>query len=115
MLNSEQLLKDMGQRIIKRRKQLRLTQEELAEKIDVTAQMISTAELGKKAIRPENMLKICHALDISADYLLTGEISKKDLYLICEKMKLLTPEQFRITEEIIINCLELCSNNDKKE
>lgn len=70
-----ELLKEMGERIYSRRKSMRLTQEELAEKMGVSTQMISNLELGKKAIRPENLVKICAVLDISADYILTGKIS----------------------------------------
>ena len=69
------LLEQMGKRILERRKQMRLTQEELAERAGVTSQMISTAELGKKAMRPENIIKICSVLEISTDYLLLGNIT----------------------------------------
>lgn len=55
----DNLLAQMGSRILKRRKQLRMTQEELAEKAGVMPQTISTAELGKKALRPENIVRIC--------------------------------------------------------
>lgn len=48
----DDLLQKMGNRIISRRKQLQMTQEELAEAAGVTSQMISAAELGKKALRP---------------------------------------------------------------
>jgi len=111
MVDSEQLLKDMGGRISNRRKQMRLTQDELAEMMDVTPQMISTAELGKKAIRPENLLKLCEALEVSADYILTGFIGEKDVALIAQKLTLLSPEQFRVTEDILNNCIKL-SNTD---
>ena len=55
----EMLLKEMGQRLSARRKQLRLTQEEVAERADMTTQTISTAENGIKALRPENIIKLC--------------------------------------------------------
>ena len=107
MIDNEQLLKDMGKRISDRRKQLRLTQDELAEKMDVTPQMISTAELGKKAIRPENLLKLSEALEVSSDYILTGFIADKDVVLIAQKLRSLSPSQFRIAEEILNNCIQL--------
>ena len=110
MVDSEQLLKEMGGRISERRKQ-RLTQDELAERMDVTPQMISTAELGKKAIRPENLLKLCEAMEVSADYILTGFVGEKDIALIAQKLALLSPEQFRITEDILNSCIKL-SNAD---
>lgn len=71
-MEDKTFLKKMGSRISVRRRMMGLTQEELAEKIDVSTQMISNLETGKKAIRPENLLKICNALDVSADFLLTG-------------------------------------------
>ena len=107
MVENEQLLKDMGRRISERRKQMRLTQDELAERMEVTPQMISTAELGKKAIRPENLLKLCEALEVSADYILTGFIGEKDVALIAHKLSLLSPEQFRVAEDILNGCIRL--------
>ena len=41
-------LKEMGNRISLQRKAMHLTQEELAEKVDVSTQMISNLETGKK-------------------------------------------------------------------
>lgn len=67
---------EMGKRIIKRRKQLGLSQEQLAELADVSPQMISTAERGNKSILSENLYKISKALNVSADYLLSGEITE---------------------------------------
>ena len=70
MTDVELCLKEIGQRMIERRKKLGLTQEALAEKADVTAQFVSYAEAGKRAMRPENLMKIAEALSVSADYLL---------------------------------------------
>ena len=57
----DDLLREMGKRISMRRKQLSLTQEELAEKAGLTSQTISTAETGSKALRPANIVKLCGA------------------------------------------------------
>ena len=97
----DELLREMGARIIARRKQLRLTQEELAEAAGVTPQMVSTAELGKKALRPSNIIKICAALDVSPDYLLLGRISETDHSILTQKIACLSPEQYRYLENII--------------
>lgn len=95
------ILKDMGRRLAERRKQLRLTQEEVAERADLTEQTISTAETGRKALRPENIIKICAALEISPDYLLLGSISNVDTSILAEKVGPLTPGQYRHLEDII--------------
>ena len=80
------------------------SQEALAEKGDVTTQFVSYAEAGKRAMRPENLLRISAALGVSADYLLTGDIIDKDLFLISEKMRRLTPRQLRLVENLIDDC-----------
>lgn len=95
-------LKEMGQRIMTRRKSLRFTQEELAEKIDVSTQMISNLELGKKAIRPENLAKVCRVLDISADYILTGvNTNNQEINIIAEKLMKLSNKEFEIVSDLI--------------
>ena len=97
----DNLLQEIGNRMTARRKQLRMTQEELSEKAGVTAQTISNAELGKKGLRPENMIRLCFAMDISPDYLLLGRISEEDMSVLSKKVSQLTPEQYRHLEDII--------------
>ena len=95
-----------------RRKKFGLTQEALAEKGDVTTQFVSYAESGKRAMRPENLLKISSALEVSADYLLTGDIVDKDLLLLSNKMRKLSPSQLRLIENIIDECNNLFNGTD---
>ena len=100
-MGDAEFLKAMGQRIMVRRKSQRLTQEELAEKIGVSTQMISNLELGKKAIRPENLAKICEVLDLSADFVLTGLQIKSDVNEVLEKMLRLSDDELSLIKEII--------------
>jgi len=106
-MGTEEILQGIGARIMLRRKQLHMTQEELADRMDVSTQMISYAEQGRKAIRPENLIKLCAALDISADYILTGEASRQECGRIAEKLACLEPKQLRWVETIIDSCLAL--------
>lgn len=89
-----------------------LTQEALAEKGEVTTQFVSYAESGKRAMRPENLLKISSALEVSADYLLTGEIIDKDLLILSDKLRRLTPSQVRTVEAIIDECNNLFNQKE---
>ena len=109
-MKSNDILKFMGLRIAAKRKQLGQTQETLAEKIDVTPQMISYAETGKKAMRPENIIKICEALNMSADYLLTGKEAEHEDTLY-KNLATLPQEQLIYIEAIINNCIALCRTN----
>ena len=97
----DDLLRQIGNRILGRRKQLRMTQEELAEKAGITPQTVSSAELGKKALRPENIIRVCSALDISTDYLLLGKVSDGDHSVLLSKVANLPPIQYRHLEDII--------------
>ena len=109
------LLKEMGTRIYNRRKGLGFTQEELAERAGLTPQNVSTAELGKKALRPENIIKICGALGVSTDYLLLGVVAPGDYRTLSEKISRLSPEQFRCLEGMIDLYIRALSGNGSEE
>lgn len=111
----DEFLGEMGKRISMRRKQLGLTQEKLAERAGLTSQTISTAETGTKALRPWNIVKLCSAMEISADYLLFGKTSDTDLGIISQKVSALSPEQYRHLENIINSFLAAVKtgNNDE--
>ena len=111
----DDLLQQTGSRILSRRKQLRMTQEELAEKAGITPQTVSSAELGKKALRPENIIKLCGALKISADFLLFGTISSDDQSVLFSKVSQLSPEQYRHLEDIINSFIAAVIPDDKSE
>ena len=107
-----QTAQQIGLRIMERRKKLGLTQEALAELADVTTQFVSYAESGKRAMRPENLKRISVALGVSTDYLLTGTIVDKDLLLLSDKLRKLSPSQLRAVESIIDECLVLYQSNE---
>ncbi len=100
-MGDDKLLKEIGARISEIRKKKRLTQEELAEKMDVSIQMISNLERGKKAIRPENIIKLCEALDISTEYILRGVSSDEELDELLRKFRALSREKQEAVERII--------------
>lgn len=100
-MGNNEFLKDMGQRIMARRKSLRMTQEELSEKLGVSTQMISNLELGKKAIRPENLAKVCEVLDLSVDFVLTGSNTKTAVDSVAEKLTQLTAEELQMVSDMI--------------
>ena len=100
-MGDSKFLKEMGQRIMMRRKSLRMTQEELAEKLGVSTQMISNLELGKKAIRPENLVKVCDALELSADFVLTGSNTQTAVDATAKKLIQLTKEELQMVSDMI--------------
>ena len=100
-MNNNRFLIEMGNRISNRRKILNMTQEQVAEAMNISIQSLSCIELGKKAIRPENLYNLCIALDVSADYILMGKKSAKQLEGISKKLSTLKEGDYQIVESLI--------------
>lgn len=66
----------LGQRLLNLRKSKGLSQEELAEKLDVTRQTISKWETDQSLPDFDKIIPICKLYNISADELITGEKEK---------------------------------------
>ena len=94
-------LTDMGNRISQRRKELHLTQEELSELIGLSSQTISCIELGKKAVRPENLARLCTQLDVSADYILYGKRNEKQMDGLMIKMAQLPQAEYHSIQLLV--------------
>ncbi len=94
-------LGEIGNRISTRRKQLGFTQEQLANMMDVSVQMISNLERGVKAIRIENLIKLSEILKVSTDYILTGKDNIQDVQSLTEQILGLMPSDKRLIELII--------------
>lgn len=110
MYEDATFLMDMGERIAKRRKELNLTQEQLAESINLSLQSISCIELGKKAIRPQNLVNLCNTLNVSTDYILTGKKEVKQLEGVFKRLAVLSESDYAMVE----NLVEHLYKNSKK-
>ena len=69
--------------------------------MDVSVQMISNLERGNKAIRIDNLIKLCEILNISSDYILTGVRSQSDMYPVAQELQHLSEDDKRLAELII--------------
>lgn len=105
-MGDEKLLQEIGSRICARRKEIGLTQEQMADRMDVSTQMISNLELGKKAIRPENLVKVCAVLNVSADYVLMGKHSDSELSALLAKIHVLSEIQYHVVEMLVESYLD---------
>lgn len=63
----------VGKFIAKCRKEKKLTQEQLAEKLNITYKAVSKWETGKGMPDSSIMMDLCNILDISVNELLSGE------------------------------------------
>lgn len=64
----------LGEKIFEFRKKMGLSQEKLAEKIDVTRQTISNWELGETQPNPDQLKSLSKELNVSVDELLDNDI-----------------------------------------
>lgn len=70
--------KILGKRIREERQRLKLTQEQLSEKIDVTASYLGAVERGEKSMTLEKLIDLIKVFEVSMDYILSDFIQPKD-------------------------------------
>ena len=64
----------MGSRIVALRKELQLSQEEMADKIGVTRQSVSKWETDVSAPDGYNLIALAEVLNTSVEYIVTGKV-----------------------------------------
>lgn len=100
----DDVLIEMGKRIQKRRKQLALTQEQLAEMMNVSIQMVSNLERGNKAIRIDNLVNLSQILQVSTDYILTGKETAEDMNALTARIAQLPAKDRKMIEMLVEYC-----------
>jgi len=73
------LLIPIGQRMSELRRAHKMTQETLAEKLDISLKHISHTECGTSSLSLKNMIKFCQIFNCSFDYIIFGK--KEDIAL----------------------------------
>ncbi len=94
----------IGSRLREARSMVKLTQEQLAEKVGIGTTYISDIERGAKFPSLSLFIKIVDALGVSSDFILRGEIEagKNCVYDdITKKLDGLTPKQRLGVAELI--------------
>ncbi|MEE0181315.1 MAG: helix-turn-helix transcriptional regulator [Anaerovoracaceae bacterium] len=96
---------EIGQKIRKKRKALGLSQEELAEKVEISTTHMSHIETGNTKLSLAVFVSIAEALSCQTDELLydigaaSKQISSENILLTLERC---TAKQLRIIEDIIV-------------
>ena len=93
----------IGEQVRIAREQARLTQEMLAEKIEVSPQYISDLERGVVGIALPTLKKLCSTLAVSSDRILFGASTDDRGTILSNVCNALTEEQFALLVEMI-NC-----------
>jgi transcriptional regulator with XRE-family HTH domain len=82
--------KAIGRRIKTARERKRLTQEQLAELIDLSPMHISVIERGVKPPKLETLVNIANVLDVSADNLLQDVVHNQEKVVSSEAFRLMS-------------------------
>lgn len=101
----------IGQRLKKARVKKKLTQENIAEKLDVSVAYISRVERGTIKVNLKRLSQICQILDIAEGNILNGASSNSLTYLSNEFQDILqkcSPEK----QKLICQIAELIANEN---
>jgi transcriptional regulator with XRE-family HTH domain len=96
------------------RQQKNIAQNELAQKTGINVKSLSRYELGNTIPPADALAAIAKALEVSADYLITGEevdIKDKELYQKFQVIQSITGEQ----KKMIINFLDMAIRDFKTQ
>lgn len=106
----------IGQRIAKRRIQMGLKQNVLAERIGISNNYLSSIERGKEKPSLEIIVKICIELQVTPDYLLMGNMYSNNIpQNIADGLRLCTEEDLSLLSVIMSHMVDRQSqkwNND---
>lgn len=110
----------IGQRLAKCRKEKHITQEQLAEYLDVSTAFISKIECGRTQINLERLVQICRFLETEPSYILQGADSASPVYMSGELSQLLSqcprdalPLVKNILEDVIAHFSQNAPSSDK--
>ena len=95
-----------GEQIKLAREQSKLTQEQFAERIDVSPQYISDLERGVVGVSVATLKRICTVLGVSSDQILFGKQTENRATIIADKCKSLSEHQYLLLSDIISKYVE---------
>ena len=104
----------IGSRIKQARLAKNMTQEDLADKIDISVAFLSRVERGNSHINLKRLNQLCGLLDVSEGYLLNGASSSSENYLdkeFTDLIKSVSPEK----QKLIYNVAKTIAETDMNE
>ncbi|HIW32087.1 MAG TPA: helix-turn-helix domain-containing protein [Candidatus Paenibacillus intestinavium] len=96
----------LGSRLRQERQRLNLTQEKLAEKVDMSHAYIGQIERGERSLTLETLVNIAEELDVTVDYLLESAIDISNAYYL-QKIRLLLSSRTQGEQKMAYEMLEL--------
>ena len=92
----------MGNRIKIRRKELRIKQAELAERLNISNNHMSSIENGRQKPSLDTFIQICNLLKVTPDYLLLGNMHTYNIPQdITDKLRLCSQADIELARDFI--------------
>ena len=98
---------DIGKRIAKVRLSKNITQEELAEMMDVSVKHISCVENAQSSFSLKQIIKFCDYFNCSLDYLVLGNMNNPALSILPEGIVDILCLERSAEKETLIRFLEM--------
>lgn len=95
-------LVEMGSRIASRRRRLGISQNFLAEKVDISRNHLSNIERGREKPSFDVLINLCNILRVTPDYLLMGTMHSHGVpQNLIDSLALCTAEDIALLEDIV--------------
>ena len=107
--------KRLGERIREERLKLNLTQEKLAEDIDISDTYMGAIERGERSLTLDTLVRLVNRLGVTVDYMLADSVEDNDSNII-KQFKQIMDCQSLERKQMAINILRtIFSYLDKEE
>ena len=113
MRDKKEINIQIGNKIKTARERAGLTQQEFGELVSLGTKNVSDIERGVAGTTVSTLKRICEKLSISSDLILFGDNEKNDVAYLSEKLKRLTPEQFKIIETLLNQIFKMFAEINK--
>lgn len=101
----------IGQRLKRARKNLRMTQQELAEKLNISIAYVSRIERGSSKISLTRLTEFCSVLEISEGEVLNG-VSNSDLNYLSDEFNDIFSKCSHKKQILILKLSQLIAEED---
>ena len=92
----------IGERIAHRRQQKGMKQRELAEKLNISNNYLSSIERGKESPSLEILVAICNELEVTPDYLIMGNMHANNIpQSITDNLRICSGDDLGLLSEIV--------------
>lgn len=106
----------VGKRIRSARKSKNLTQDELAEKTNISSKFVSNIEQNRSTFSVDTLVDICNVLEVTTDYVLLDSVyASKEMMMdeIADKLKKCSTKNIRLISSLISVILQEQENEGR--